>query len=240
MNPKKEIRLLKSQVRKEKKINERLRKRLDAFTPKANGFPQEFTDRIRQSEHLGKPEYFSYLYSLLRRTQVYTVWERAINYFRRFRLVSLLFRTISYLTLLVQFGTAFFFAALVILILLPVILLGALGILFSAIALYRVENRKMKRLLDAKEIVVFFPTREGEFGKGRFWSGNLSDIATRKNTIVLIVSPFFWSGRGFCHGNFYFLGRKETENIYILRRHYYFSLYRRVLDNKEGSVAFVY
>ncbi|MBO5305986.1 MAG: hypothetical protein J6B12_04410 [Clostridia bacterium] len=160
--------------------------------------------------------------------------------FRRFRLVSLLFRIYSYLLVLLQLGTAFVVIVIGILILLPILLLSAISIIFSALVLYRKQNTHMEKELENKRILVFFPIRDGELETDGLWKAHIRELATQKNTAILIVSPFFWSGKGLCGNRFYFLLRKENSNIYLLRKHYYFSLKRKIFENKRDFIALIY
>ncbi len=201
---------------------------------------EKIAERIRNDKTFSHRNYLFYLSSLLQKTQVYHLWHQYLTVFRKFKLISLLFRIYSYLLVLLQLGTAFFIVILGFLILLPILILGAGIVIFSSLLLYRRENKNMKLVLDHQNTVVFFPTRGGELTNGKFWRAHIEELSTRRNTTVLIVSPHFWSGKGITGNRFYFLLRKEKENIYILRKHYYFSLKRVILNEKRSSLAFVY
>ncbi len=200
----------------------------------------ELSERVRADKLLASRNYFLYLSSLLQRSQLYHLWRHYLNVFRKFRLVSILFRIYSYLLVLLQLGTAFVVIVIGILILLPILLLSAGCVIFSALLLYRRENKSMEHILSDKRVAVFFPTRDGEFGSANFWKAHIEDLAERQNTAVLIVSPFFWSGKGLSAKRFYFLLRKEKNNVYLLRKHYYFSLKRAILEKKRDSLALIY
>ncbi|MBO4979235.1 MAG: hypothetical protein J6D16_02385 [Clostridia bacterium] len=201
---------------------------------------EQLAERIHAERGLANRNYFLYLSSLLRKTQIYRFWRRYLDVFRKFRLISLLFRIYSYLLVLLQLGTAFFIIILGFLILLPLVLLGATTVAFSALVFYRRENQRMRLLLKGQRIVVFFPTLGGELDVGTLWRAHIEELSLKENTTVLIVSPHFWLGKGLTGKSFYFLLRKEAQNVYILRKHYYFSLRRAVLDKNRALLTLIY
>ncbi len=202
--------------------------------------PFSLSARARTDALLNKRNYFSYLSSLLQKTQFFHVWRYYTGLLRKFKLVSLLFRLYSYLLVLLQFGTAFFVIVLGILLLLPLLVLSVGSVIFSALLLYRRENKRLASLLKEKRVTVFFPTRDGELERGEFWKVHIQELSEREDNAVLIVSPFFWSGKGMTSNRFYLLLRQEKENVYLLRKHYYFSLRRSILDKMRNSLALIY
>lgn len=201
---------------------------------------EAFAERTQNDALLEKRSYFSYLSALLRGTQLYHLVSHYLNLFRKFRLVSFLFRIYSYLLVLLQLGTAFVVVAIGLLILLPIFLLSVTCVLFSALVLYRRENKAMEQILEHQKIVILFPTRDGELNTGRFWRAHIEELSTHQNHTILIVSPYFWSAKGLESDQFYFLLRKEKENIYLLRRHYYFSLKKKILEKRRDSLVLIY
>ncbi|MBE6662142.1 MAG: hypothetical protein E7606_02530 [Ruminococcaceae bacterium] len=202
--------------------------------------PFSLLARARTETLLNKRNYFSYLSSLLQKTQFFHVWRYYTGLFRKFKFVSLLLRLYSYLLLLLQFGTAFFVIVLGILLLLPLLVLSVGSVIFSALLLYRRENKRLASLLKEKRVTVFFPTRDGELERGDFWKAHIQELSEQEDNAVLIISPFFWSGKGMTSNRFYLLLRKEKENVYLLRKHYYFSLRRAILDKMRDSLALIY
>ena len=218
--------------------------RLQRPTNKKSPFPasvsEGIAERIHNDKAFGRRNYLFYLSSLLQKSQIYLLWHRYLDVFRKFRFLSLLFRIYSYLFVLLQLGTAFFVLVVGLLLLLPLLILSAGIVAFSALLLYRRENKSMARILRDQSVVVFFPTRGGELTEGNFWRTHVEALASYQGKTVLIVSPYFWSGKGITGNRFYFLLRKEKENIYILRKHYYFSLKQAVLDKKTNSLTLIY
>ena len=98
----------------------------------------------------------------------------------------------------------------------------------------------MKHILKNKNVIIFFPTHGDEFSEDAFFRAHIEELSSRCHTTILVVSPYFWSGKGITGNRFYFLLRKEKENVYILRKHYYFSLKKVVFTQKLHSLTLVY
>ena len=205
-----------------------------------SGDSQKINERATNDRAFQNNNYLLYLSSSLQKTPWYHLWHQYLSIFRKFKLISLLFRLYSYLLVLLQLGTAFFVIILGVLMLFPILLLGAGVVIFSYLLLYRRENNNMEPVLKHKNTVIFFPTRGGELADESFFRAHITELSARPNTTILIVSPHFWSGQGITGNRFYFLIRKETENVYILRKHYYFSLKKVVFSQKLCSLTLVY
>ena len=57
---------------------------------------------------------------------------------------------------------------------------------------------------------------------------------------VLVVSPYPLSSRGLGGKGGFFTARREAEGLYLVRRHYFFMLRKRVLDALEQDITVVY
>lgn len=240
-----EIRFLKRQLNKERQRNRLLRKRLqkqNVQTPEpAKDMPKSFSARANEAYLYRHNRYSSYLAELIRTNSIYRLWEKYVGYFRRLGLVSTTFRIITYSFLFIQTGTVFFVALLCFLIALPVFATVSLGIYLVSCLLAHRDNQAMRTLCQSEHIYVFFPTKAQEFSRGNFWKGNVLALAERENSRVIIVSPYFFSGRGFSQKDrFYFNYRNETDRIYWIRKHYFFSLRRHVLAQADARVILIY
>ena len=204
--------------------------------------PPRFIERVRNEQLLRNQNYVLYLSSLLKRSQLYHLLSGYLSVFRKFKLVSILIRLYSYLLLLLQFGTAFFVIVIALVLLIPIALLSIGCVLLSALLFYDRKNRYMAQKLNERNVFVLFPTRDGEFQTGRFWRKNIEELSKIKEgkSTVLVVSPFFWSFRGVFDHSPYFLIKEEKQNIYLIRKHYYFSLRKKVLSHNEHLLTLIY
>ena len=141
--------------------------------------------------------WISFLVASARGTKVFLVGARLIRYLRRFRLVTTSLRLFPWILLLINTNTLLYALAGILVMLLPLFLVGALSLITSASIRYRKLNRRMAKDLVGHDVYVFFPTRRGEFSHGRFWRGNILDMASKSLGTIFIVSPFFISSKGF-------------------------------------------
>ena len=65
-------------------------------------------------------------------------------------------------------------------------------------------------------------------------------MASEEGVAVLVVSPYLISRRGLGGTGGFLTARKEGEEVFLLRRHYYFLMRQRVLDSFAGEVTVVY
>ncbi len=171
--------------------------------------------------------YFSYLIAQMKQNSFYQMWKKFILYFRRIGLVSIILQAAGYIFMLVQSGAVFLLALLI----LPVILLVAVGVYLTARLCDKHDNRKLKHAVRETNVYIFFPTRTAEFSHGTFWKSNIYSFKETENNCVFVVSPYFFSGKGlFQKHNFYLNYTEEAPRLYLVRKHYFFSL-RRILHS---------
>ncbi len=163
---------------------------------------------------------------------------RLVLYLRRLRVVRLV------LTLLVTVGAVLFVTVLSAAAL-PFILAGA-GVLAILAGLRSLRmNRRMSEVLAGVHVRVLIPGRAVRLAKfddtaPSFFVRQARDMAATPGETVLVVSPYLLSRRGLGGRGAYFTARHEGGDVYILRRHYYFILRRRVLDAMAEGYTVVY
>ena len=212
------------------------RKKPRTDIPPARRFARRADDSLlAESKNL-----LAFCVSLIRRTRVFRIWEKLIKYVRRFRLVTAAFRQFPWILLLINTNTLLYAVAGAALFLLPFIIIGLVSLVTSASIRYRRLNAAMRRYLEGKTVYIFFPTKGGEFAAGRFWRGNIANLAAQKKTAVLVVSPFLLSPQGLNDGGFYFNLRGERPHVFVVRRHYFFSLRKNVLSRLSGRQFLIY
>ena len=184
-----------------------------------------------QSKKMTDCRYFIvYAYRIFTQAPLYTYWKNLLAYIRRFRMITILFRILTLLFSILQTGTLVILSTALFLILLPAALLVMLGLLIAALADSVRANRKMRLALKGKKVYILFLQRE----KCRFLQANAKELAAQGNTVILI-SPYWISSNGFSKGRFYCTVRSEEKNLYLIRRYYFFSLRKKVLQ-KENCV----
>lgn len=184
--------------------------------------------------------YFTFSVGLFQSSRLFRFWEKYVKYFRRFRFVTTAVRLFPWILLLVSTNTLLYAVAAVAVILIPFLLLAILSLAASALIRYKDVNARMAKQLTAKTVYVIFPERTKEFTGSAFWKANVLDLASRKGACVIVVSPFLLSPRGVNEKRFYFNVRREKSNVFLVRRHYFFSLRKHVLIPLIERLIFIY
>ena len=207
---------------------------------KAETAAVQFSERASRSRLSLCRDPLSFSVGLVRQSPIYMIWERFIRYFRRFRIITTAFRVIPWLLLLISTHTLLYALVAMVVVLIPLLAAGLFSVFAAAIVRYKRVNVNMTRTLADKTVYVLFPERRGEFSHGQFWRGNALDLAEDKSTAVILVSPYLLSPKGMRKGEFYFNLRQEAKNIFIVRRHYFFSLSKHVLENRVKRTILIY
>lgn len=184
--------------------------------------------------------YLSFTLGLFQSSRLFRVWERYVKYFRRFRFVTTAMRLLPWILLLISTNTLLYAIAAVAVILVPLLVLTILSLVASAPIRHRSMNDRMAKHLFEKTVYVIFPERAKEFAGAAFWKANVLDLAADSDARVVIVSPFLLSPRGLNENRFYFNARRETPNVFLVRRHYFFSLRRNVLIPLVKRLILIY
>ena len=165
----------------------------------------------------------AYAYDLVRSTQLVAAWQRILTLFRRVRLLTVTVRILTLLFSFLQAGTLLLLSTALLLVLLPLLLLALIVTLTVAFFQSGKSNRLLRERTSGRQIYVLFLDREHT----PFFEGNVRSLA-KGDAVVLIVSPFWLSGKGLRKKGFYSTVRQEEKNVYLLRRYYFFSMKKQV------------
>ena len=186
------------------------------------------------------PSYFSFFTRLIRSSKIFRLWERGIKYFRRFRLVTTTLRLLPWILLLISTHTLLYAAVVAVAVLVPMVAVAILSLLAEAPLRYREANLRMASRIEGRTVYVIFPERDREFNSGTFWRANLLDLAAHERSSVVVVSPYLFSARGVFEIRRYLHLREERDNVFLVRRHYFFSLRKHVLTKKAKRLILIY
>lgn len=180
-----------------------------------------------------KNSFFRYLWETVIESAPIAVMAKLLHYFRRIKVLQVI------LSIALAAGALTAVAVLSAAIL-PFLLFGT-GLLTVAAALrsHRMNSR-LRRELEGKRIRILIPTGRKALSKGTFFTRNARCMAAEEGVAVIAVSPYLLSTKGLGGKGAYFTARKEGEDLFIVRRHYFFILRRRVLDAMDGDVTVVY
>ena len=185
------------------------------------------------ARRFAKKSYIGYLVSTVKESALGGMIRRVSRYLRRLRLVRTLTAILSTLLLSLLIPT-------VMLTVIPVIALLTLGALLGVIFSARAANHRMEELLKGKQIRVLVLPDQITFREGTFAERSALDMARDENVAVIVVTPRLLSTRGLGGEGMFFSFRKETDNLYLVRRGYYFILRRRVLDVINPDYTVIY
>ena len=178
--------------------------------------------------------FLGFAYDALTHTPLYTHWQAFLSLLRRFRAVAFFLRVLTVIFTIIETGTLVLLTTAVFLVILPLATALMLGILITALLESRRTNRQLTQWLDGKRIyVLFLSARENPF-----LEQNATLLSKDEGTAVIVVSPYLLSPCGLRKGGFYCTARRESENVYLIRKYYYFSLRKHVLRGK--TVAYLY
>ena len=125
----------------------------------------------------------------------------------------------------------------VLLILLPIALILMLVLLLLALLQSIRTNKRLRQELSGRTVYVAFGSI-GEDALSAFAKQNLLELSMRPNCACLWVSPHWIRSNGVLETGFYCTARKEAAHLYAVRRYYFFSLKRKVLNNAKTVYLF--
>ncbi len=200
----------------------------------------------RRAVNYRKGSYMRYLLESVMDWLPVRIIAQLVLYLRRLRVVRLV------VTLVLAIGAVVLVTVLSAATL-PFILLGASCLAMAGWFRSKRMNRIMRRELEGQHIRVLIPPRGACFyrigkkekksmhaGEVSFFWRQAHAMAAEEGVSVVVVSPYPLSRRGLGGHGAYFTARREGENLYMARRHYYFILRRRVLDAVDPGMTVMY
>ena len=187
----------------------------------------------QRAHHYRKISFLRYLWESVMESAPVQLLSKLIQYLRRMRAVQLILTVLLALTAVVT-------VAVVSAAALPFLLLGAALAAMLALLRSRRMNRILRKELTDRRIRIMIPPRGHCFSENSFFLRNARAMAAEVGVTVIVVTPYLVSNRGINRKGSFFTARKETNNLYLVRRHYFFILRRRVLDTLDGDITVIY
>lgn len=187
----------------------------------------------QRAHHYRKSSFLRYLWESVMESALVQLLSMLIQYLRRMRAVQLILTVLLALTAVVT-------VAVVSAAALPFLLLGAALAAMLALLRSRRMNRILRGELASRRIRIMIPPRGKSFSKDSFFLRNARAMANESGVTVIVVTPYLVSNRGINRKGSFFTARKETSNLYLVRRHYFFILRRRVLDTLNCDITVIY
>ena len=253
-NDTKKLKSIISALRKENRILRAELKRLQrsqsvtsgsVYSAKSSDTERAFSMCYRECRMLSSTSYIKYLFKRITAASMYNIIKRISGYFRKFRLISTVFKITSSVLAIIGTGAFFIFISGILIFLIPFVLaFFALAYLFAM--LYRKRAfRSISAVCENADIYVFFPPKGRAFEKDSYFKKTVNIISksTERQNFILIVSPYFTISKGYDdakRSRYYPVARFDAENVCIIRRHSYFALRRRVLLLHSGFIAYIH
>ncbi len=187
----------------------------------------------RRAHHYRRSSYVRYLFESMMESMPIRIISKLLTYLRRLRIIQIA------ATVLTAVGTIAL-VAVVSAALIPFLIAGTVFLGVGACVLSRQTNRHLKQALDGRHLRVFFPPRGASWEPDSFFMRQARAMAAEDGVAVIIVSPYSLSRRGAGKKSFFFTARRDAEHLYVVRRHYFFMLRKRVLDIVDPDMTVIY
>lgn len=187
----------------------------------------------RRAHHYRKKTFLRYLWESVMESAPIAVMTKLVLYLRRIRVVQIV------LSLALTLGAVAAVAVLTAAVL-PFLAAGTLLLALLAFLRSHRMNRILRDELGEGRIRVLVPPSKAALTEGSFFQANARAMAAEKGVTVLVVSPYLLSARGLGGRGGYFTARKEADGLYLVRKHYFFILRRRVLDTLKCPTTLIY
>ncbi|MEE0969144.1 MAG: hypothetical protein U0M06_07225 [Clostridia bacterium] len=186
--------------------------------------------------------YPRYLAALIKSNTLWLMIQKGLAHLRRFRLLSGILKILTRIVVLAESGVAFLAWFSVMIVVLPV--LGVLSLVSLSVALLRSRNANnfFRSEIKDKNVYILFAHKKQLASRPRksaFFYENVKDL-TSDGSVCFVVSPYFFGRKGLGGDDFYVTARKEKDNIYLVRKNYFFMLRRRVISTHASSVVTIY
>lgn len=201
-----------------------------------------FKQSAAKDKLFSKNNFAAYLVSSLKDNSFFLYYQRVIYFLKKYTVIRATLGILAFLWAFLQSSALFVLFTGTMAITLP------LTLIFSYVALIFTFNqrRKLNRAILSKaknkKITVLFPSKGRAFEKGSYFGAMVADISKNEDTIVIIVSPYFFSPKTILsyRKKPYLNAGDIISNIITVRKHYYFSLKKHLLDHNTDNLTFIF
>ncbi len=198
-----------------------------------------YEDRLRdaasrRAQNYRRGSFLRYLFEAMMDSLPVQVIAQLLHYLRRLRVFNLI------LALVLAVGAVILVTVLSAAAL-PFLLFGTATLGILAWMRSRRMNAILREALDGRHIrVLVTPSRNVKLGENSFFVRQARAMAQEEGVAVIVVSPYIFSRKGLGGRGRYFTAREEAPALYLVRRHYFFVLRKRVLDVVDADMTVIY
>ena len=241
------IRALSIENRQLKRENEALKRDIGELRSSGASFKpvgkyQSALKRGADSEYMFKKRsYITHLWAQLTRTSFFSVYKSVINFIRRYTFITTSLKVVSMLFLFIETTALLVISTSALIVSLVITLLVSQVLMVLTFFTRKKHNKRNTALLLGKQVYVFFPPKERAFDHGSYFAHFVSDIASREDCIAVVVSPYMLKSTGIEKSRKpYYISRLDGQDILLVRRHYYFTLRKKIIDVHTSSLTEIY
>lgn len=221
------------EIKRLKKENHELKKKLYKLETKVHESDGQKKDNFKC---FNANNYFSFLLSKIKRKSFYSYFEKASKYFRNSLWLTSIFRVGLLIYQYLQAGAFFILYTAAFIIFIPITLAVALVTLIVTLVLRERNGRTLLKLL-TKDVTVIIPESKEAFSRVAIEE----KIAENEGKSILIVTPLFLGRKGLGDSKKMFVCyRNERDNIYILRRYFFFYFRKRMKKEQTFNINEVF
>lgn len=236
-----------------KKENKRLRAELDRYK-----YDQTINDSIHARHHerswqlslrqgalkkdlFERRNFASYLFGTFKSRTFFLYYQKFIYILKKYTFVTTTLKVLLFLWTLLQSS------ALFVLFTGSIAIIAPFTIFFSYVAIFltflgrKKLNRRMMQTLKDKKITVFYPPKGQAFASHSYFKSFVSSAASSPDSVVVVVSPYYFNAKGLSKSKKYYLAvRFESDNVILIRKHYFFTFKKHVLSGASDNVTYIF
>lgn len=199
----------------------------------------EWNDKVKNHHRYSKRTWFGFFFSTITNSSLFSLIYKIARWIKKITFISTLAFIIKTVFAIVSTSAIFIFLLLGFVLLLPFILIGALVALIHTIFSFKKYNEMLRTEIRDKKVLIFLPDRDENINENSYFRRMIKD-SSDKNTIVIFVTPLFFSSKGIGGKGAFLTCRQENKNTYIVRRRYFFIFKRKVLNDTPCEPILIY
>lgn len=176
---------------------------------------------------------FSYYYNSIRTTGLFNTVLKISKFTRSYFFISRLIKYTAVVVAFIETSASLIVATAILLVLIPVILASTAITYFASLIEFRKTNPIMKEVIEKSEKLVFIDAKKGYFRKKNHYVNNMAkQFRDEGNTVIVVSHPII-------HDRF-ISAIKAEDGIWVVKMNYYFTLKRKILDECEKPMTYIY
>jgi len=244
-NTDKRIRSLRDENRRLRAENYALREEIramggNAVTP-ARAWQTSLKQRSNKEKLFSKKSYPAFLLASLRSRSFFAYYQRIVYIVKKYTFITTSVKIFTFLFTVIQSSALFVLFTGTLAVTVPITaILSYVALTFTFLFRKRITART-RRLIEGKNVAVLFPSKGRAFEKSSYFRKMLDELASKDDTVVVIVSPYYFSPKGFSKSRKYYLAtRAESDNVIMMRNHYFFTFKKKILAEIPDKTTFIF